>query len=85
MIRWQIRATSTSATWPVMYCQSTLAALPICGSQRPYGLVGERARNERLQPMDFAAHSVRIVYVLHAMNIKRFKIRKNEGVGKMCG
>jgi hypothetical protein len=38
--------TSTSATWPVMNCQSTLAALPFCGSQRPYALVGERARNE---------------------------------------
>ena len=75
--------TSTSATWPVMYCQGTPAALPICGSQRPCALVGERARNERLQPMDFAAHSFRIV--LHAMNIKRFKIWKNEGVGKMCG
>ena len=44
--------TSTTATWPVMYCQSKLTALPICGSQRPYALVGERARNERLQPMD---------------------------------
>ena len=60
--------TSTSATWPVMYYQDTPAALPICGSQRPYALVGERARNERLQPMGFAAHSVPIVYVLHAMN-----------------
>ena len=68
-----------------MYCQRTPAALPICGSQRPYALVGERARNERLQPMDFAAHSFRTVYVMHAMNIKWFKIRKNEGVGKMCG